>query len=115
MAVDTELEALAARADQAAQESLAARARRLRDFRVVRAYRDLFLDANGKLKPSAVQVIADFSAVARLGTTSNIASTEGELREYSGRRNLALHIIGRLDLDGSRLRDLARNLRGHEE
>lgn len=111
MAADLEIDAMASRAEQVQQRVLAERWRRVRQRETIMAYRRLFLDGDGNLKPDAVAVIADFSAVAQLGRAVPPHATEGEMRSHEGRRAIALHILGRMDLDGSRLRDLARKLR----
>ncbi len=77
----------------------------------MRSYRALFLDADGNLKPEAVDVIADMSAVATIGVADQAGTSEAVLRDRAGRRTMTLHVIARMDLDGSRLRDLAGKLR----
>lgn len=115
MALDHEVLSLAARADAIERASLADRARhkmrRIRDHRIISAYRRLFVEADGTLKPDAVDVIADLSAVARLGIVDGPTMSDAEMREAAGRRTMALHLIARMDLDGSRLAKLAAQLR----
>lgn len=115
MSLDHEVISLSAQADAMADASLAERMRkrmkRAAEQRTISAYRALFLNADGTWKPEAALVIGDFSAIARLGVADDVALSDAQLREYRGRRNLALHIIARLDLDGSRLAELAKKLR----
>lgn len=115
MALDTAFESLAARADADARRSiavrLAKRAKALWSFRIIGSYRKLFLDTNGQLTPAAVDFIADVSAVAVLGVADQPGTSDSILRDRAGRRAIALHIIGRMDLDGTRLRALAQQLR----
>ncbi|QNQ09253.1 Bbp19 family protein [Sphingomonas alpina] len=111
MAVEHEIDALASRAEQQQLRRIYERAKRLSLFRTIAAYRTLFLDEHGAVRPDAVAVIADFSRVAKLGVVDASGVGDAELRERSGRRAIALHILGRLDLDGSKLRDLASKLR----
>lgn len=111
MAADLEIEAFAARADDARTRTLAERWKRVAKRNAIMAYRRLFLDAEGNMKPDAVAVIADIAALAQLGRVLPPYATEGELRAFEGRRSMALHILGRMDLDGSRLRDLAKKMR----
>lgn len=112
--VDLEIEALAARADQIRRRSLYERLRHVWRRRTILAYRKLFLGEDGNVTADGALVIADFSRAARLGNAEVTAATDAEMRERNGRRAIALHIIARLDLDGTRLRDLGRKLRETE-
>ncbi len=115
MALSDEIEAIGARAEREARSKVE-QARKLvakwlwKD-RVVRSYQKLFLDAAGNLKPEAIDVIADLSAVAQIGVADQAGMSEAVLRDRAGRRTMALHVIARMDLDGSQLRDLAAKLR----
>ena len=112
MALDHEIEAMAAQAERDARKLK----RRLLGRRsVAMAYRRLFLDpVAGDIKPEAIEVIADFSSVALLGVADIPAMPDDQLRDRAGRRALALHILARIDLDGSALRDLASKLREND-
>lgn len=115
MALEHEVISLAAQADAMADASVADRTRKMVkrawEHRVISAYRTLFLNADGTWKPEAAIVIGDFSATARLGVADDMALSDAELREFRGRRNLALHMIARMDLEGVRLAELAKKLR----
>lgn len=113
VAADLEIEAMAAQADSAGKRTIVEQLRRALQHRTIIAYRRLFLDAEGKVRPEAVDVIADIASIAQLGRAVPTIATEGEMRAIEGRRMLALHILGRMDLDGSRLRDLSRKMREH--
>jgi hypothetical protein len=115
VALEHEFLALEAQAERTRQQTIGARlkhvARLVRERGTVRAYRSLFLDGEGNPTPDAVTVIADFAGVGRLGFVDLATATEAEMRDRAGRRALALHILGRLDLDGTKLRDLTRKIR----
>lgn len=117
MAIDHELTGLATLQEKREQRTFV-RLMRLRvlsgQFRTLRAYRDLFLDEDGELKPDAVQVIADLAGVARLGIADRAVMSDAELREYAGRRAIVLHMLARLDQSGVKMRDLARKMREAE-
>lgn len=115
MAADLEIEALASLASQTQARTIAERVKRIAKRNTIMAYRRLFLDAEGGVKPDAIDVIADIAALAQLGRVLPPYATEGELRAFEGRRSMALHILGRLDLDGTRLRDLAKKMRENGE
>lgn len=114
MAADAEIDALATLADQRRRAGMLKQMRRIREFNILSAYRRLFLDADGNLTPDAVTVLADVSKVGRLGFADTSVLSDAELRERGGRRAMALHIYGRLDLDGTRLRELAHRLREND-
>lgn len=115
MAADLEIEAMAAQADAGRNRTLAERWKRAAKRNTIMAYRRLFLDGAGNVKADAAEVIADITALAQLGRVLPPYATEGELRAFEGRRSMALHILGRLDLDGTRLRDLAKKMREQGE
>ena len=115
VALDHEIEAMAARAEREARSKVE-QARKLFEKllwkdRVIRSYRKLFLDADGNLKPEAVDVIADMSAVAAIGVADQAGTSDAVLRDRVGRRTMALHVIARMDLGGAQLSDLAAKLR----
>jgi hypothetical protein len=115
MALEHELEALAARADAEGHRRWMRKLRLLTRRNAILAYRRLLLDEHGQVMPDAAQVIADLAAVARLGMADPLAITDGELRQRAGRREIVLHLIARMDLDGSRLRQLSKQLRGIDQ
>lgn len=88
------------------------KAKKLR--RIYAAYHSLFFE-NGKLKPDAATVLADLVAVARMGEMSSALSDQ-ELRELFGRHKMVLHLINRLDRDGTKRDQLTQAIResGHE-
>ncbi len=117
MALDHEIDVLGARQDMAQQAMMRRAARRMKLivlFNTVRAYRALFLDEQGEIRPEAVTVIGDLATKGRLGVVDDPGSSDGALREYAGRRAIVLHLLARLDLSGMRLRDLARKMREAE-
>lgn len=111
MALEHEIDALAAQAGAKRRQRILALIKWRWRRRVVLAYRKLFVGEDGQLTPEAVIVMADIGNTARLGVVDLAAASDAELRERAGRRSLALHIIGRMDLDGSALRDLSKKLR----
>lgn len=118
MAADLEIEALASavdrvriRAEQRTLLNLFARRRAVDRHNIIHAYRRLFLDESGELSAVAIEVIADISEVAQLGRFDPGTVSDSEMRERNGRRALALHILSQIDLDGSRLRKLAKTMR----
>lgn len=114
MAFDHGLTVLAAEQEDRRRDVAARLARRIRivdEWDKVRAYRKLFLGEDGQLKPEAVKVLADIGAVARIGMVERPGASDAELREFAGRRQLALHVLGRMDQSGVRMRDLAAKLR----
>lgn len=86
-------------------------AKRVRDHRVIGAYRRLFTDGNGALTADAVEVIADLTRVARSGIADDRTMSDADLRDYSARRTVLLHILSRMDLNGARLAQLAAQVR----
>lgn len=108
MALDAEIEAIAA---QAKKRTVQQRLRAIRDSNIIRAYRALLLDTNGDLKPDALLVIEDLSRVAQLGRVVPAQVSDAHVREINGRRMIALHFIERIDLSGAKLRGLAVKLR----
>lgn len=118
MAADLEIEALASQVDQIRIRAernrvaaLFARRRAAAKSNVIRDYRRLFLDEHGELSSAAIAVIADVAEVAQLGRFDPGAVSDTEMRERNGRRALALHILSQIDLDGSKLRKLAKTMR----
>ena len=114
MALDHEVDALGVMQETAEQRRMRRYARRMRllfEFSTVRAYRALLLDETGALRPEAVRVLADIGAKARLGVVDDPTLSDGALREFAGRRAIALHVLARADQSGVKLRDLARKLR----
>lgn len=112
MAVEHEFSAMEART---ATTRRAMRDRFLRQSNVVQAYRRLFLNDDGDLKPEAARVLADMARVAGLGTVLPATASDAALREREGKRGLALHVIARIDLDGNKLRELSRQIRELEQ
>lgn len=83
-AVEAEARRLA-RQQEGLRERLGARA----------AYRKLFLDEQGRLKPEAEIVIGDLARAAQMGRVL-IAATDNDLREQAAKRSLILHLFARL-------------------
>lgn len=113
MAVETEVAALVAGLDAKAR-----RRDRLQRFidRLMgrhRAYRALFFDGDGNLKPEALTVLKDLGRVANFGKVDPGAS-DTELRMNEGRRHLLLHIFDRFEMDAARLARLAQKLKETE-
>jgi hypothetical protein len=118
MAADLEIDALAAVADRVAGEARTRRARLLavlkrssRKADTIRSYRRLFLDDGGAMTPAAIAVFGDIATIAQLGRFDPGGISDADMRERNGARKLALHILSQLDLDGSRLRKLAKTMR----
>jgi hypothetical protein len=86
----------------------ALRARQLR--RVYAAFDALFLDGKGELTPDAELVLRDLVKVSRMGEIG-AHLTDAELRDIQGRRTIVLHLLNRLDRDGSRRHRLTTALR----
>ncbi|HMS22107.1 hypothetical protein [uncultured Sphingorhabdus sp.] len=82
--------------------------------RLYAAYNALFFE-NGKLKPDAQLVLADLNDAAGMGEMSSALSDQ-ELRDLFGRRKIVLHLINRLDRDGTKRDQLTQAIResGHE-
>lgn len=111
MALEHEIEALAAQAEQKRRNRVLALLKWRWRRRVVLAYRKIFVGPDGNLTPDAIVVLADIGNTARLGVADPVAASDGALRERVGRRSLALHIIARMDLDGAALREVSNKLR----
>lgn len=107
MAPDREVELLARK-----QGTLRERARRkltlVAKARTMRAYRRLFLDADGELTHAAALVLADLAAAAQLGVVRPGADA-AELNFREGRRAMVLHLFARFDR--ANLERLARKMR----
>jgi hypothetical protein len=84
------------------------RTRKLR--RTYAAFDALFLDATGGLTPDAEIVLRDLVKVSRMGEIG-AHLTDAELRDIQGRRTIVLHLLNRLDRDGSRRHVLTEALR----
>lgn len=89
------------------------RAKELR--RIHSAYQSIFGLADGKFSHDGQIVLNDLIAAASLGEMSG-ALSDIELREWYGRRKIILHIINRLDRDGTKAGQLTQQIResGHE-
>lgn len=74
----------------------------------VRAYRKVFLDAEGELTAPGKLVVSDLAAVAGIGRVRPNATGE-ELQFREGARSVLLHLFARLDPKA--LRTLARQMR----
>lgn len=74
-----------------------------------RAYRELFFDADGLLRPAAKLVIEDLIDRADLHRAS-VDLTPQALAEMEGRRRMVMHIFGKFRLPEQRLRELERQL-----
>lgn len=118
MAGDLEIEALASLVDRVAMKAERgriatehARVKAVHSANVIRSYRAVFLDEHGDLTALACDVIADIADEAQLGRFDQSQISDAMMRERNGKRALALHILSRLDLDGSKLRKLARRMR----
>jgi hypothetical protein len=74
-------------------------------------YRRLFCDPiTGELKPEGEKVLADLARHANFGVI-DLQASDSELRMNEGRRQLLLHIFGRIDLGSDRLVKLASSIR----
>lgn len=113
MAGSRTIEGIAARAE-IRERKAPAWLRALGKDRLIRAYRNVFLDADGNLTPDGVAVIADLSGVTRLGMVPARGATDAELRERTAAQGVVLHMIERMDLSGRKLRELAVELRESE-
>ena len=84
-----------------------------REFRRImglnRAYRRVFFDDAGNLKPDAREVLEDLIEVSQLGRASRDLEL-GALSELEGRRKMVLHVFGRFRLPEGRLRELQRTI-----
>lgn len=78
-------------------------------FTRTRAYRTLFFDAEGRLRPEARTVIADIIDKADLHRASLDLDPQA-LAELEGRRRMAMHIFGRFNVPQSQLDALERDL-----
>lgn len=110
MPVSSEHEFMAVEA-RTAQTRRSLRDRLIRRSNTVTAYRRLFLTDAGELKPEAARVLGDIARVAGLGAALPDTTTDAALRQREGMRSIALHVLARIDLDGSKLRDLSQQIR----
>lgn len=78
--------------------------------RIYASYKACFCDAEGKITESGLTVLSDMVGAASLGEMSG-ALTDQELRELYGRRKLMLHVINRLDRDGTKVDQLTQAIR----
>ncbi|NLS27937.1 hypothetical protein S2M10_29390 [Sphingomonas sp. S2M10] len=116
MALEHDIEAMARRAEAHARDrSLPARmARRIKlvfKAKTIRAYRAVFLGADGRITSHAARVIADLGAVAKLGLAATPDMPEAVLRDRAGRQTVVLHLLARMDLDGAALDDINKKIR----
>lgn len=84
------------------------RAKKLR--RTYAAYQAIFGLKEGKLSLDGEIVLNDLIEATNLGEMSG-ALSDTELREWYGRRKILLHIINRLDRDGTKADQLTQQLR----
>lgn len=78
--------------------------------RLYAAYQSVFGWKNGKLSQDGQIVLNDLIEAANLGEMSG-ALSDAELREWYGRRKILLHVINRLDRDGTKADQLTQQLR----
>lgn len=78
--------------------------------RIYAAYQSIFGLVDGKLSPDGQIVLTDLITAANLGEMSG-ALSDSELREWYGRRKILLHIINRLDRDGTKAGQLTQQIR----
>lgn len=77
----------------------------------VRAFRAVFLNAEGEFTPDAEIVLAYLADQSRLGLASPRGASGDELRERAAEQRVLLEIISKLDLSGRALRKAAATLR----
>lgn len=74
-----------------------------------RAYRRIFLNDDGKLKPDAEAIIADLARFCRLHRSTTVVSTVSRQTDVpatfqaEGRREVILRILGHLHVDDADL------------
>ncbi len=78
--------------------------------RIYAAYQSIFGLVDGKLSDDGQIVLTDLITAANLGEMSG-ALSDSELREWYGRRKILLHIINRLDRDGTKAGQLTQQIR----
>jgi hypothetical protein len=107
----TGLEAIEARARTTLAHQARKFAKLIFDRNTHIAYRRMFLDEHGELRPEAVRVIADLAAHALIGVPDGVRTSDADLRDRAGRRTLFLHLMRRLDVSGVEMRKIALKLR----
>ncbi len=78
--------------------------------RIYAAYQSIFGLKDGKLSPAGEVVLSDLIAAANLGEMSGLLS-DAEMRIWYGQRRMLLHIINRLDRDGTKAGQLTQQIR----
>lgn len=108
--VETEISALAAKAQSRADRA-ARLLRRIARLRTVHdAYRRVFFGDDGQLTGDAALVLRDLCALARFGKVDPGAS-DAELRMNEGRRHVILHLFDRFELDPDKVRLISQRLK----
>lgn len=78
--------------------------------RIIAAYQTIFGLTDGKLSIDGKIVLDDLISATGIGEM-NGALSDSELREWYGRRKILLHIINRLDRDGTKAGQLTQQIR----
>lgn len=79
-----------------------------------RAYRKLFFNPDGTLKPEGREVLLDLVETAGIGMAVPDLSHEGQTL-FEGQRRLVLHVFGRFNLPEGRVDQLERDLTNLED
>lgn len=109
--VSAEVLALKLAAEGTSEKAL----RKLRALlRLNRAYRRLFFDQAGQLKPEAREVLTDLVEQAGIGQAVRDLDP-AVLAMFEGRRRMVLHIFGRFRLPQGRIDQLERDLQPTED
>lgn len=96
-------------AQAARGESVKLRHRARKLWGMSRAYRALFFDDKGQLRPEARTVLADLCEVAAIARAAAVLDHD-YLAELEGRRRVVLHIFGRFNLPLAEMDRLERDI-----
>lgn len=115
MALDHEIDALAARAKTRRAKLLRQIERLMASRAKIAAFRACFLDEHGEMTRAGRIVLAELGMMAKMGVIDDARLSEAEIRTRAGARGLVLMLIDMLDLDETKLTKLATGLRALKE
>lgn len=71
------------------------------ELRIHRAYREIFCDDEGRLKPQVGLILSDLVGAAELGHVG-FGLSDAKLHELHGRKTLLIWLLDRIDRDRAR-------------